>query len=169
MGFRGSPVSVVGRIPAAIGAPAISNAAQVGKSFHNIRALGSGDVPMWSFLDGATGVAIGYLMVPPSFKAAGGRVLRLVVGSQSSGNAVLGVRTAPIDDGVTYDPIPFTAEGNQVGVIVAKKRTTVSFSLTPQLSPGQLLIVEVSRAGADGSDTLADDLDLFGAFLEIRL
>lgn len=151
-------------IPVNLSNPRVSSLA--GNSAWTALALTDWDAGCWSFLKDVAGKVYGTVRVPEDY-GSNGQLILSCAWNATTGDAVLNVGTSPIADGESFDPGALTDETPQTITVpgTAYLRDDVTFTLTPTLVAGDILIVEVFHDGADGSDTVAADTLLFGAFL----
>jgi hypothetical protein len=137
-------------------------------AFWTVTALGTVAwlAPHWELPDAATSLVYGTVLVPAGVTDA---TLRLILAANATtGTAVVKASVASAAEAETLAPATWgilntTNNVAMPGTAWLRKDTT--FSLTG-LTGGDLLPIAISRLGSDGSDSLAANLALFGAWLE---
>jgi len=143
-----------------------------GNSFFTVLGLTSWDAGHWEFKNGVDGKIYGVVAIPKNVAATPNASLFLLLGANATtGNIRVQVSDKNAAVGSTLNPSSLTAETAQTVTVpgTARNRFDVQFILTNPPSADDFLIVEIFRNGANVVDTLAVNLELYGAYLQIDL
>lgn len=144
--------------------------ANPGNSFFTVAALTAWDFGHYEFIHAVNGNVFGVVVVPSTLVTpSNARIVIQCAANATTGNTVLQVATKPVALSASINPASLTAEPLQIiGVpVVAYERFDVTFTLTPTVNAGDLVIVQVYHNGASVNETLAANLLLLGAYLLI--
>jgi hypothetical protein len=123
---------------------------------------------LWRMLPGLASTIFGTVLLPDTFTEV---AIRLVLSSSTAatGDVRMGVSTMSLSDGdspggtmVAETSQTISVTGN---VLFARFPATGGIGSSPVA--GDILVVQIGRDGTNGADTLAVDLRLWGAWLEV--
>lgn len=136
-----------------------------GNSAWTVAALTDYDAGIWDFLKDVDGKVYGIVRVPEDY-GSGGTIILSMAWNATTGVSRLLIGTTPVADGESFNPAALTDETAQDITVpgTAYFRKDVSFTLTPTLVAGDILLVEVFHQGSHGNDTVAVDTLMWGAF-----
>jgi len=157
------------RIPIRLRVPRSSTLA--GNSAYSVTALTAHDFAVWEFVNNVEGRIYGYVTLPLSFATTPTPTIWLTLASGvASGNMRFRVSTKCVVDGQSFNPAAFTAESYQNipsgGIWIRKD---AAYPIQEPLVPRGLLLVEITRDGANAVDTAEGVAYLIEAYLEIDL
>jgi hypothetical protein len=162
------------RLPIDLRNPRVSSLA--GNTFWTLAGLTAHDLGHWEFVKSVDGKVYGVVSVPHNLSATPNASIYLAcTANATTGNAQLQISEARVASGGSFNPSSLTAETAQTITVpaTAYQRFDVHFptsgSLAVTPSADDLLIVEFFRNGSNASDTLAVNLLLVGAYLQIDL
>ena len=157
-------------IPIDLRNPQVS--ANAGNSFWTLAGLTAWDAGHWEFVKSVQGNIFGLVQIPHTIGATpAAKIILSLAANATTGVAVVQVASAAVANGATYNPASLTAETAQNVTVpgTAYFRKDVTFTLTNAPVADQQLIVEILHNGTNGSETLAVNLLLLEAVLQIDL
>lgn len=138
-------------------------------AYFSLRSLASG-IPMgfWAFVKDVDASIMGMVVLPASFNTVA-VTLYLSSSTVATGDVVMTVSTRAVSVGTNLAG-SFSTETSQTVAITASLATVTfptSGALASSPAPGDLLEISIQHLGTDGSDTLAVDLLMAAAILEV--
>jgi hypothetical protein len=163
-------VKLVGtiQVPLDLRNPRVSSLA--GNSFWTVAALTAWDAGHWEFVKSVDGKIYAIIRVPKNMAATPNAKFKLVFAANATtGNFVVNVSWTNVAEGASINPASLTSIGSQTITVpgTAYYLKTVSFTLGSNPSAEDELVIEIYHNGASGSESLAVNLLLIDAFLEI--
>lgn len=137
-------------------------------AYFALKAFTGVTIGSWFYKQGVLSSIAGAIMCPSG--STFGVSLGLVSSTASTGNVVIRVSTRAVTPGVNGPGGTFVAETDVVvaiGTNLTVVRVPTSGNLGSAPAAGDLLEITVARVGTDGSDTLADDLMMMSAILDV--
>lgn len=130
------------------------------QSFISVRQIIPG------FPKSVDGTWSGVVDIPPDYSSGGAVVLRWTV-NNNAGAVRWIVGSAVVADGSTFDKV-YTNEAaqNVSAPALAGERVSTTFALSTTPVSGESLEVVIERNGANGADTCANDVMLWGCLFE---
>jgi hypothetical protein len=144
-----------------------------GNAFWNVSAFTAYDNGHWEFLKDVDGKVAGQLLIPKDIAATPNAKIGLIIGANAtSGVTRMSVLTkAMATDGGAINPASLVAETSQDITVPGTARNTkrVTFTLTNAPTADQLLVFEIFHEGAHANDTVAQNTELYEAYLEFDI
>ena len=149
-------------------------ASLAGNSWWSIKALTNIDVGFWEFLKDVDGKIYGVATAPPSLAASPAAKIVLLVGANATtGIARLNVATKCVADDAESVNVTLTADTAQdiTMPVTARLGKKVTFSLgdLANIAANDLVFVEILHEGSHINDTLAQNTELYEAWLVVDI
>jgi hypothetical protein len=164
--------AVTVRIPIDLRNPRVATLA--GNSFFTVTGLTALDLGHWVLVKDVEGRIYGVVTIPKNVKATpNAKIILSITANATSGVTRLQVSTKAIADGQSMNPSSLTAETAQDITVpsTARLRKDVTFpssgNLGETVAADSLLLVEITHLGAHANDTLAQNTELWAAYLQI--
>jgi hypothetical protein len=158
------------RIPLDLRNPQVS--ANGGNSFWTVGGLTAWDAGHWEFAKSVQGNIFGVALIPHNLAVTpNASIIVSLAANATTGVAVVQASTSPVANAASFNPASLTAESAQNITMPATAylRKDVTFTLTNAPAADNILIVEILHNGTNGSETLAANLLLFEAVIQLDL
>ena len=153
-------------IPVRLRVPRTSTLA--GNAVYGVAALTAWDMAAWDFADAVEGRVYGHARLPSTFAATPNATLTLLLAASIAGAARIQVRTHLVGPGDSLNPAAFATTLGPTTVSPGASYAVLEQGYAVTLTAARTLLVEITRFGADGADTLAASLLLLDAFVEVN-
>lgn len=124
------------------------------------------DMAAWDFADAAEGRIYGHVRLPRTLGGTPDPKLILILAGAAAGNVRVQAKTALVGPGDSLNATFPTTLGPTT-VAVAAGLAVTEHEWVPTVAAARTLLVELTRFGADGADTMAGALYLLDAFVEV--
>ena len=143
-----------------------------GNAAFSVTALTAWDMAAWEFADAVEGRIYGHCRMPSSLAASPNCVFTAVYAALVAGNVTLLHKYARVPAGGSLNPATFPTAIWGPGVLsgIAASYVTKELVSGPfTVAAGEMILIEITRYGADGGDTLAGTLFLLDAYVEVNI
>lgn len=143
-----------------------------GNAAFNTVGLTAWDEGGYQFVKAVDGSVFGIVAIPQGLATPNNaKIILQCMANATLGNTCLQVLTHAVGASASFNPASLTAESLQIVAVpgTAYQRFDVTFTLSVTVAANDSLIVQVYHNGTNVSETLAQNLELVGCFLQIDL